>query len=52
MDQRQIMGCVYEAPTAAPGRQFVLSRGALPMLDWEPTACPLYLATLPGVAEA
>lgn len=60
MTDRQNMGCVYEEPTAAPRRSFVLRWGAghaksgLPSLPWRdragkpvtPSACPLYLGRL------
>lgn len=58
MNTRQEMGCVYEAPTAAPGRGYVLRwPSGAPSIPWRsstgaaihPHCCPLYLGR---VAEA
>ena len=51
MHDRQAMGCAYEPTSTLAGPRYVLVRGVTPMLDWEPSTCPLYLARLPGVAE-
>ncbi len=51
MHDRQSMGCAYEPTSKHAGPRFVLMRGVTPMLDWEPSACPLHLARLPAVAE-
>lgn len=51
MHERQNMGCAYEPTGKLAAPQYVLMRGTTPMLDWEPSACPMHLARLPGVAE-
>jgi hypothetical protein len=51
METRQAMGCAYEARTTAPQRGYVLARPSGPMLSFTPSACPLYLARLPALAE-
>jgi hypothetical protein len=51
VEDRQQMGCTFEATIASPGTRHVLSRGGPPMIDWDPPACPLYLARLPALGE-
>ena len=51
MHERQNMGCAYEPTSKLAAPQFVLMRGTTPMLDWAPSACPMYLARLPAIGE-
>lgn len=53
MTTRQDQGCIYEERTAAPRVPYVLRwhNGGLIELPFTPSACPLYLGSLPALAE-